>query len=52
MKKRIAPSVEFEKEFMTSSLEGNNPISCLVRQGARLMLQKALEEEVKIAWII
>jgi len=46
MKSRIPPSVEFEKEFMTSRLEGNNPISCLVRQGARLMLQKALEEEV------
>jgi putative transposase len=46
MNSRIPPSVEFEKEFMTSALEGNHPISCLVRQGARLMLQKALEEEV------
>lgn len=46
MKNRIPPSVEFEKDFMASALEGNNPISCLVRQGARLMLQKALEEEI------
>lgn len=46
MKSRILPSTEFEKEFMTSILEGNNPISSLVRQGARLMMQKAIEEEV------
>ncbi len=46
MVKRILPSEDFGKEFMESLVEGNNPISCLVRQGARLMLQKALEEEV------
>lgn len=46
MRKRIPPSEEFSKEFMTALVEENNPISCLVRQGARLMLQRALEEEV------
>lgn len=46
MAKRILPSQEFGKEFTESLVEGNNPISCLVRQGARLMLQRALEEEV------
>lgn len=46
MAKRIPPSVEFSKEFMESIVESNNPISCLIRQGARLMLQRALEEEV------
>jgi transposase-like protein len=46
MGKRILPSEEFSKEFMESLVGGNNPISCLVRQGARLMLQRALEEEV------
>lgn len=50
MGKRILPSEEFGKEFMESLVEGNNPISCLVRQGARLMLQKALEEE--ISWFL
>jgi len=46
MGKRILPSEEFSKEFMESLVGGNNPISCLVRQGARLMLQRALEEEI------
>jgi len=46
MEKRIPPSQEFEKEFMTTLVDGHNPLSCLVRQGARLMLQRALEEEV------
>ena len=46
MEKRIPPSQEFEKEFMTTLVDGPNPLSCLVRQGARLMLQRALEEEV------
>lgn len=49
MGKRIPPSVEFGKEFMSAVIEGN-PISCLVRQGARLMLQRALEEEV--SWFL
>jgi transposase-like protein len=34
---------------MSAFIEGN-PISCLVRQGARMMLQKALEEEV--SWFL
>jgi len=46
MEKRIPPSREFEKEFMTTLVYGHNPLSCLVKQGARLMLQRALEEEV------
>lgn len=46
MGNRILPSEVFGKEFMETLVEGNNPISCLVRQGARLMLQRALEEEV------
>jgi len=46
MGKRILPSEGFSKEFMESLTQNNNPISCLVRQGARLMLQRALEEEV------
>lgn len=46
MAKRIPPSMEFEKEFMTSLLGDNNPLSELCRNGARLMLQRALEEEV------
>jgi transposase-like protein len=49
MAKRIPPSVEFSKEFMSAVIEGN-PVSCLIRQGARLMLQRALEEE--ISWFL
>lgn len=43
--KRTPPSQQFEEEFFASLL-GTSPLSCLVRQGAKLMLQKALEEEV------
>lgn len=46
MRNSIPPSEQFEKEFFESLVSETNPLSCLVRQGARLMLQKALEEEI------
>ena len=45
MQRKITPSEEFEKEFFQRGAEGH-PVSGLIRLGARLMLQGALEEEV------
>lgn len=43
---KIPNLIEFEKEFFASLVQETNPLSSLVRHRARLMLQKALEEEV------
>lgn len=45
MKRKIPPSQEWEKEFFELKGEGH-PLSLLARWGARLVLQRGLEEEV------
>lgn len=43
---RIPPSKRMEQEFFQSIFQGQNLLSGMIQQGAQLMLQKALEEEI------
>ncbi len=43
---KIPPSKRMEQAFFQSIFEGSNLLSGMVQQGAQLMLQRALEEEV------
>ena len=44
--RKIPPSQRMEQAFFQSIFEGTNFLSGMVQQGAQLMLQRALEEEV------